>query len=270
VIATAGAMFKPRLLENYEMEQLQERVHFDRDIAYTDVKAFLIDRAHEVAFRKGMGNPVICSEANEGKVEAGQIFDHFQKSFIRQGSSAVSYGVDPSFFEELLARNFSDVHFSRFGTIPQIPPKYFGGEARYDRNYNNNVALLAYPSKGGVSNLQHLLLTKIIMQVLSPVPSVKYGNALTQLASGAEFLSQFQEHHSDTSLIGFFIGGNQIKDPLKSLRHNLGTVDTLISEEQFEAAKSKVVFDLMSATENRASYLQQTSEKVTIGDQLNN
>lgn len=255
-------MFKPRLLEDFELEQLQERVHLDRDIAYADVKAFLIDRAHEIAFRKGLGNPVICSEANEGKVDAAQIFDHFQKSFIRQGSSVVSYGVHPSFFEELIGRNFSDMHFSRFGTIPQLPAKYYGGEARFDRNYNRNVALLAYPSRGGVSSLQQLLMTKIIMQVLSPVPSVKYGNALSHLASGAESLSQFQEHHSDTSLIGFLIGGNQIREAVKSLRQNLASVENLISEEQFEAAKSKVVFDLLSATENRTSYLQQTSEKV--------
>jgi hypothetical protein len=58
------------------------------------------------------------------------------------------------------------------------------------------------------------------------------------------------------------VGGNQIREAVKSLRQNLAAVDNLISEEQFEAAKSKVVFDLLSATENRTSYLQQTSEKV--------
>jgi len=96
------------------------------DIASLDCTAKNLELIHQVAFRTGLGNPLYCTEAKLGSLNAEELLSYAQQTHVGSGITVVATNCDHGELVDLV----QDLDLP--GGDVEAPPtqKYFGGEAR--------------------------------------------------------------------------------------------------------------------------------------------
>ncbi len=265
---TVGVMLHPRSLYAHELEQIKENVKFERDVVYSNVKSLMLEKLQELAFRRGLGNSIICLEEYESKITAERLLDHFVRTMLHQGASAVAVGANQELFAQAISRATDGIHFVEFGEMPFIVPNFFGGETRYDAAGDLHHVMLGYPLEGGFQNPKAYITSRLLSNLYLPTTSVPYAENSSiifddGLLSHVHSFNGSTQLYSEGGLLAFHIETSEPTQIGEPLRHIKTSVKESISEDDFTRAKAAVIFDLRNSYDERNKYLEFTRDQIS-------
>ncbi|KAI8448164.1 Metalloenzyme, LuxS/M16 peptidase-like protein [Phakopsora pachyrhizi] len=217
--------------------------------AHLDSTVVALDLAHQVAFRKGLGNSLFANPqipiAHDSAVQyARSAFSSSNQHLV------IGTGVESSELTKLVNQFFSSSTASKISSaFPQSSnSKYFGGESRLAAHLPNTF-LIAFQGGANVSKPEFT----VLQHVLGSYPSsVKWSQGISPLSSVP--VRSFHLPYSDTGLFGFIVkasgaeaktAGSRALAELKNVASGNG-----IDQDSVGRAIKKAQFLVASGLEN--------------------
>ncbi|CAG8737240.1 14937_t:CDS:2 [Cetraspora pellucida] len=240
--------------EQHEFPNIKESVNFERGAAAAIPEVTVMNAAHSVAFRHGLGNSLFADDAtkvsNSSDVKAFANKVYTAPNIMIVGTS-VNHG-------ELL--NLTDSLFQNIShAIPSTPiaSKYFGGECRISIPGDSHFVLAFSGAPAGTSDYAAL---QILRFLIDGEKGTKWGEGVNVLAQRASKLddtkiSFFNAGYSDAGLFGVHISGiaTSVYSAARSAVEQLKHAANKISKDDFARALAKARFNAAAAYETRAS-----------------
>lgn len=264
---SVGFMLHPRRLEDHEVGLVAKNVQFDRNVLYSDPQTLLAELAQSVAFRSGVGNSPICSAEYEAAVTPEAILELFVRSMVHQGTSAVAVGVAHDVWRGVMAAATDRLHFSPYGSVPYMPPKYCGGEARLESSGALSHAVAAFPLQDGFGDVRSLLVGRILEKLLVPSQPVPHGDAASLLTRAAPLpgivsFTGAAHLYSNGGLLTLGVAGRKGADIKHALQRIKAAAGLAVAEEDLQRAKTKALLGLRQAYEEPSRFTRLASEQI--------
>jgi len=213
------------------------------------------DALHRVAFRNGLGNPLISSAPDPISLSSLRRFATQNMS----GSNIAIIGTGVSNAE--LNSLFSDSMKGGAASTHPEKSKYYGGESRIAGN--ENMYLLAFPG-APIGSSKHTIL-EVIKAYLGGDIRMKWGAGLSPLVPSG---SVFNIGYSDTGLFGINVHGDIeaiVKRGIQSLQKLAsGKAD----QEEIARAKTQAKFTNAVSLEKPTSAVNMIGTQVTSGNTI--
>ncbi|EFP74774.1 uncharacterized protein PGTG_00730 [Puccinia graminis f. sp. tritici CRL 75-36-700-3] len=212
--------------------------------AQTDGSIVALEQAHQVAFRQGLGNPLLMDPKMGGSQEAMEEYGRQRFGRARE-QTIVGTGIEGGRLTELVEQFFGSS--SGEGSAPSPKSSYHGGEARITRGEEGSGRLVI-GFKGSPAPeytvLQHLL--------GSEPASIKWAAGSGPLAGLP--VRAFNLGYSDIALFGFLVSApaNQTRSVAQNALRQLRQIATgnSVDHEAVKRAALKAQFLVASHLEN--------------------
>ncbi|KAA1102231.1 ubiquinol-cytochrome c reductase core subunit 1 [Puccinia graminis f. sp. tritici] len=217
--------------------------------AQTDGSIVALEQAHQVAFRQGLGNPLLMDPKMGGSQEAMEEYGRQRFGRARE-QTIVGTGIEGGRLRELVEQFFgsSSGEAGSVGSGGSGKTSYHGGEARIGRGEEGSSSRMVIGFKGTTAPeytvLQHLL--------GSEPASIKWAAGSGPLA--ALPVRAFNLAYSDIALFGFLVSApaNQTRSVAQNALRQLRQIATgnSVDHEAVKRAALKAQFLVASHLEN--------------------
>lgn len=245
----------PSVATEYEQAQQQPAV-------------IALDMAHQLAFRRGLGNSLWASPYTE--VDLLSAVAHARSAFSNtSGTAVLASGIDSGYLGELVGEFYTKSSSAASSQSPAAAltsspqSKYYGGELRVPITAHGGSAkgslLVAF--EGGNQTQPEYAVLKALLGGESPL---KWGNGtaplskLTPLVGGPlkSVSKAFNLHYSDAGLFGIYIEAatDKVQElASKSVQALRDVAEGKSSEEDVKRAISRAKFEAATALESRVA-----------------
>jgi ubiquinol-cytochrome c reductase core subunit 2 len=242
---------------HYTFGEVNKQVAFESSAA--SLEAHLLDQAHQVAFRNGLGNPVLAQPTNRVTVDAIESFA--QAAIGADSTLLVANNVDADLLASEASEQFEGVPTA--ASVASSASQYFGGESR--QAIAGPVSHVAVAFEGASLSSNEYTTFQVLRQILGGSKYVKWGNgssALSQVAqsNGSQASAEaFNFGYSDAGLFGLVLSAphTQISALTQSALSEVSKLGSQVSEEALKRAVSQAKFEILSASENQLAFNHQ-------------
>jgi ubiquinol-cytochrome c reductase core subunit 2 len=215
--------------------------------AASDPATRAIDVAHILAFRNGLGLPLLSSEHDPVDIDA--IKEYASSVFSKGNIAVVATGISQDNLTQLLGKSLSSLRDSSALTAQST--KYFGGETRLDAHGGPQTVFIGFGTTGSPAAELSVLAAH-----LDPKPSVKWSDGLSPIASALPIGASVKAvvlPYSDATLFGLLVQAGSAEDvktagqaAVKALKDA-----TSVSAEDLKKAVAKAKFATASAIDSK-------------------
>lgn len=265
-VATQQA-FKP-----WEVKGLEQVIR--EDLARVPAQIRAVDLLHRAAFRKELGNSVVCAKHHVGKISPECLQHYIANNFTSNRGAVVGVGID----HQLLV-GYAKNLFLETGAADIVASKYHGSaDLRVDKA--SDLASVAIATQGGALSNQKEAISFAVLQYVAGISAVtKHGSvngALGKVVSqalGKPFtFSTLNASYTDNGLFGFVLTAEAREIGKVSLINNsvAGWENWLSFNIIFKKAIDAAVKALKSGSVSSADVTRAKEQlKVTILESLN-
>jgi len=240
--------------------------------AVSDPTVLALDVAHQLAFRKGLGNSLFASQYVD--VTYGDAVS-FAKQTLGNASemAVVASGIDSSALSNLVGEYFPSSSTSASVSTPNTgSTKYFGGEMRLPKtashhgsgDHSDHATIVAAFEGGSASKAEYT----VLKHLLGGEPSIKWTKGASLLSTQAPGAVAFNLGYSDAGLFGFTVNAptaqaGEIAQKAMSAFKSLASGS--IKEEDVKRAVANARFALASQLESRLGKLELVAPQLLAG-----
>ncbi len=238
--------------------------------AFHSSRTLALDVAHQLAFRRGLGNSLFASP--HSPVSADQVKAFAQQAFAKSNLAVIGTGISAEALTKAVGSAFGSSSASG-SSLPSSATKYFGGEQRIP--FDAHAGGLAQPTMiiayGSTSASTPEL--QVLSHVLGGTSSLKWAPGTSPLSIAADKIpgssaKAFALPYSDAGLFGVIISA-PTSEGVKSLATEVSTIIKGLKNEvkgdEFKRAVAKAKFEAASATETKDGLLATIAPQLASG-----
>lgn len=221
--------------EPHEFPRVCELVRLQTNYAKSQVNIVGFERAHQLAFRNGLGNPIF-SDFNHSISHITTVRQLAQKLFTRSNIVVVGRGVD---HKTLLG--YVHLHFDLDDVAPtRDQSTYYGGDERILSDADNGHCTIAF--KGYPLGTKDYYASLVLQKILGGETHLKWDAEQCRLAaakSADNEITSFNVGYSDNGLLGVQINApyHEMGQGINGIMDAIATVKTSITDEEMSRAK---------------------------------
>jgi ubiquinol-cytochrome c reductase core subunit 2 len=246
---------KSTIYNEYEyVEDVVPLAAFESSQAAADNLYVAQEAAHEVAFRNGLGNPILSQPYNPITID--QVKTYAREVYTKANLSVHATGVEHNDLNELVGKFFKNLGSGS----PLATPKtqFHSGESRI-KALGPTTAVLAFPLNPSPANT-------VLSNLLGSGSSVKWSVGSSPLAAAAvktnSSINSSVQSYSDADLLSIQIGGADVAAVNAGIQEAIAAVKSLsanVSEESVARAVAKAKF--AEADREETDFLAALEEK---------
>lgn len=245
---------------NFAIHELHEsvvpQVEAEARATSANPGAVAVDAAHALAFRTGLGNPLLASSHNGITVE--DIREFATQAFTKENVAIVGSGVKDTVLTPLVQESLKGLPS---GTTTSPSTKYHGGESRISAHTLPTVFVGFGTSTPSPS-------LAILASYLDPTPSLKWSEGLSPLSNlppGAS-IRVVHDAYTDGALLGLLIQGPSVEVVKEAGKIAVNALKDAgagaIKSNAFIRALSRAKFSAASAVEGREGLAVAVADQV--------
>ncbi|KIP05970.1 hypothetical protein PHLGIDRAFT_128565 [Phlebiopsis gigantea 11061_1 CR5-6] len=229
--------------------------------AATNPATRALELAHGLAFRNGLGAPLLSAEHDPVDVEA---IKAYASSVFTKGNIAVlGTGISQEALSALVEKSLSALPAAAAPT--GASSKYFGGETRVEGHGGPETVFIGFGATGASAAELAVLAAQ-----LSPKPSVKWSQGLSPIAAALPVGASVETvllPYSDATLFGFIVQGATAADVKTAGAAAVKALQgaTSVGAEDFKKAVAKARFAAASAVDGKQGLVSVLGAKVLAG-----
>ncbi|BGP14442.1 ubiquinol-cytochrome c reductase core subunit 1 [Rhodosporidiobolus nylandii] len=236
-------------------EEVVPQVAGEYEQAVRNSSVYAFDLAHQLAFRKGLGNSLFASPHTA--VDHSTAVSFAKSSFAPSNLAVFGSNVDAGKLKSLVSDFFVSGSPSS-SSISTPASKYFGGEVRVPSVGHSEVDQLLIAFQGAASTEVEFA---VLRALLGGETYVKWGagaSPLAKLATATSSAKAFNLAYSDAGLFGISVSAKtaDVADVAQKAVAALKEVANGASEEAVKQAIAKAKFAAASALETRAGQVE--------------
>ncbi|GAB5587113.1 ubiquinol-cytochrome c reductase core subunit 1 [Umbelopsis nana] len=249
--------------EPHEFPRVCELVRLQTIYAKSQVNIVGFERAHQLAFRNGLGNPIF-SDFNHSISHITTVRQLAQKLFTRSNIVVVGRGVD---HKTLLG--YVHLHFDLDDVAPtRDQSTYYGGDERILSDADNGHCTIAF--KGYPLGTKDHYASLVLQKILGGETHLKWDAEQCRLAaakSADNEITSFNVGYSDNGLLGVQINApyHEMGHGIKAIMHAIATVKTSITDEEMSRAKGLTKMRLSNIAQSRLDSMDYVGYRVLNG-----
>ncbi|XP_065579300.1 cytochrome b-c1 complex subunit 2, mitochondrial-like [Artemia franciscana] len=249
--------FKP-----WEVDDCLSRLKLE--IARATPEAKTLDLLHQVAFRAGLGNSVICPPEMVGRISEKNLRDFVADNYVSGRAAVIGIGVNHT-----LLVDFANSFNLPTGSTDGSASKFCSGERRVDTK--GGLAYVAIAGRGAsLADPKSALVYGVLQHILGSGPSTKRGigcGILTRtIAETNELASVFalNASYSDAGLFGLFVVAKS--DAMdKVLGTSMKTLKSCkINQAELTRGKALMKADLLEIEDSNARLIEELAQQAVI------
>jgi ubiquinol-cytochrome c reductase core subunit 2 len=272
----ASFLASPKFTRHEFNEYVLPAVHAESSAAIQSAPTHILELAHELAFRNGLGYSLYADSETTGTITAEDVRDLHARAVGNPSSVAV---VGTGISTESLAKLFESA-FSAYKapvtpvpTAPAVPATtYHGGAARVLSAHGPQTIFVGFGSTASAS----VPALHALAAYLNPTPALKWASSAAPLASAIP--AGVHAHsvvlpYSDATLIGVVLQGKDgaaLKEGAKAV---VGAFKEAaggkVGKEELARAVARAKFQLATGVEGREGYVGVFGPKVLKGETAN-
>lgn len=219
-----------------------------------------IDLAHGLAFRTGLGAPLLATE--HGHVDVDSVKSYASSVFGKGNIAVLGTGISQEALTKLVEKSLGSLSTSAAPSAS--PSSYHGGETRVDAHGGAETVFIGFGAAGSPSAELAVLAAH-----LDPTPSVKWSESTSPITGIPTGVSVQSVHlpYSDATLFGLLVQGETAEDVKaagKAAVAALKSVST-IKAEDVKKAVAKAKFAAASSIDSRSGIVSVLGSKVLSG-----
>jgi ubiquinol-cytochrome c reductase core subunit 2 len=229
--------------------------------ALQNPRILALDVAHQLAFRRGLGNSLFASA--HSPVTAEQVRDYAQQAFAKSNLAVFGTGISTETLTKAVGSAFGSSSSAASGSsLSGSATQYYGGEQRLPLDAHSSGSQPAMVIAFG-SNSAPTPELSVLSHLLGGTSGLKWAPGVSPLSLAADKIpgasaKAFVLPYSDAGLFGVVITA-PTSEGVKSLSSEVvGLVQGLqkeVKEEELKRAIAKAKFEAASATETRDGLL---------------
>ncbi|GJE98662.1 hypothetical protein PsYK624_148970 [Phanerochaete sordida] len=231
--------------------------------AASNPAARALELAHVLAFRNGLGAPLLSAEHDPVDVEA--IKEYASTVFSKGNIAVLGTGISQEALTSLLEKSLNTLSAS--GAPSASASRYFGGETRVEGHGGPETVFIGFGTTGAPAAELAVLTAH-----LSTKPSIKWSQGLSPIAASLPAGATVEAvllPYSDAALFGLLVQGATAEAvkaagtaAVKALKDAAN-----VKEEDLKRAVAKAKFFAASATDGKAGQVAVVGSKVLSGAQ---
>lgn len=226
------------------------------------------DVAHNLAFRRGLGNSLFASP--HVALTAEQVKEYGAQAFAKSNVAVVGTGISTEQLEKAVAKAFGGASASSAGASSSGPAtKYYGGEQRLPLDVHADgkpTMIIAF----GTTEASATPALAVLKNVLGGESDLKWVPGTSPLSLAAEKVpggsaKAFVLPYSDASLFGVVVSA-PTSEAVKTLAQDVAAaIKGLgnVGEEAVKKAVAKAKFEVASAVENKQGLIALAGPQVS-------
>ena len=212
-----------------------------------------IEAAHALAFRTGLGAPLLAGPHTPVSLDSVKAFA--SSAFTSGNVAVIGTGIDSARLAELVDKALAETPLPSGSSSTSTPSKYFGGATRIDSHSGPHQTVFV-----GFGTTTPSSALAVLANHLAPSPALKWPSA----PPSSTTLTPVYLPYSDAVLTGVLVQGpdtSSVKDAAKTL------VDRLkkpLTAEELKSAVARTKFDAAASIEKRESLILTIGQKVGV------
>ncbi|GJN87275.1 hypothetical protein Rhopal_000223-T1 [Rhodotorula paludigena] len=267
--ALGDAIYEAKLPVYEYNEEVVPQVQAEYEQAIHDSQVYAFDLAHQLAFRKGLGNSLFASPHTA--VDHSTAVSFAKSSFAPSNIAVFGSNIDAGKLTSLVGDFFAPSNAAAASTLSSPASQYYGGEVRI-------------PATGHHAELDQLLIAfkgaarteveyAVLALLLGGEASVKWGQGATPLAKLTTATSSAKAFHlgySDAGLFGVSVSGKtaDVEGVAQKAVAELKQVAQGVSAEAVKQAVAKAKFAAAAALETKVGQVSVVGEQVAAHGQV--
>lgn len=216
-----------------------------------------IELAHALAFRTGLGAPLLSTE--HGHVDTELVKSYASSVFGKGNIAVLGTGISQDALTKLVEKSLTSLSAS--ATPSTSPSSYFGGETRVDAHGATETVFLGFGTAGSPAPELAVLAAH-----LDPQPSVKWSEGtspITGIPLGASVKSVYLPY-SDATLFGLLVQGQTAEDVKAAGKAAVAALKDAsnIKAEDVKKAVAKAKFTAANSLDSRSGLVSVLGSKV--------
>ncbi|KAI0686929.1 Metalloenzyme, LuxS/M16 peptidase-like protein [Cytidiella melzeri] len=229
--------------------------------AFSNPATRAVELAHGLAFRNGLGAPLLATE--HGHVDVDLVKSYASSVFGKGNIAVLGTGISQEALTKLVERSLGSL--SAAASPATTPTSYHGGETRVDSHGGAQTVFIGFGTAGSPSAELAALAAH-----LNPQPSVKWSEGLSPLASSIPQGSSVQTvflPYSDATLFGLLVQGETAEDVKVAGKAAVAALKEAsnVKAEDLKKAVAKAKFAVASSTDSRSGLVSVLGSKVLAG-----
>jgi ubiquinol-cytochrome c reductase core subunit 2 len=242
-------------------------VEADSLAALSSPSTLAFDIAHNLAFRRGLGNSLFASP--HVALTAEQVKEYASKAYAKSNVAVVGTGISTEALEKAVAKAFGGASASGSASSSGSATQYYGGEQRLPLDVHANgqpTMILAF----GSTESSAAPALAVLKNVLGGESDLKWVPGTSPLALAAEKVpggkaKAFLLPYSDATLFGVVISAPTSEGVKALATEAAAAIKGLgqVSEETVKKAVAKAKFEVASAVEDKQSLIALAGPQVS-------
>lgn len=198
-------------------EEVEPNMNLSRKALLGKPIEFAMSSAHEVAFHRGLGNPLhpTSSTPMTKYLHESRLQQYSRIAYAKSNFAVVANGADHQELSNWIGKFFTELEPSPpkdFPSTGTTPTKYYGGEERVAHD-SGNAMIIAFPGSGSITGGSHKPEVQVLAALLGGQSNIKWTPGFSLLSRATEAYPQVHiatTHHtySDAGLLSISISGN--------------------------------------------------------------
>ncbi|KAI0341155.1 LuxS/MPP-like metallohydrolase [Trametopsis cervina] len=220
-----------------------------------------VEIAHGIAFRSGLGAPLLATEHAHVDVEGVK---SYASSVFGKGNIAVlGTGISQEALTKLVEKSLGSLSAS--SSPSGTPTAYYGGETRVDSHGAAETVFIGFGATGAPSPELAVLAAH-----LNPQPSVKWSEGTSPISAGLPKGASVQTvflPYSDATFFGLLVQGQTAEDVKTAGKAAVAALKAASSAkaEDVKKAVAKAKFAAATSTDSRSGLVTVLGSKVLAG-----
>nr|KMM67325.1 cytochrome b-c1 complex subunit 2 [Coccidioides posadasii RMSCC 3488] len=234
-----------------------------------------LDAVHNVAFHRGLGNPLIPSPSAPLNVDADGVAAFSKNVYTKATTAVISNGANASEVSKWVGQFFSGVPASpASGAVASEASKYYGGEQRI-ASQAGNAMVIAFPGSSSFGTNGYKPEFNVLAALLGGQSTIKWSTGSSLLSKAVEGVSGVsvsakQATYSDAGLFHITISGQaeSVAQASKSVVETIKKVASgNIASEDIKKAIALAKFRALECGQNLTSGVELTGSALVHGSQ---
>lgn len=249
-------------------ELVAPTIEGDSLAALSSPTTLAFDIAHNLAFRRGLGNSLFASP--HVALTAEQVKEYGAKAYAKSNVAVVGTGISTEALEKAVSKAFGGASASSAGSSASGPAtKYFGGEQRLPLDVHADgkpTMIIAF----GTTEASATPALAVLKNILGGESDLKWVPGTSPLSLAAEKVpggsaKAFVLPYSDASLFGVVVSA-PTSEGVKALAQDVAAAIKglgKVGEEAVKKAVAKAKFEVASAVENKQGLIALAGPQVS-------
>ncbi|KAF9159905.1 ubiquinol-cytochrome c reductase core subunit 1 [Actinomortierella ambigua] len=266
-----GDMVTKTKFAEHEMHGVHEEIVAECTRAESTPVIAILDAAHAVAFRSGLGNSIYA--AAYSSVEPSDLKAFAANNFVGNKIALVATGVSEAELKDLAASSFANIPAG--GSAASSAAKYHGGDIRVPHGTSEGHIAVAF--EGAAAGTADFYKAQVLRALLGGERFVKWSTSgvspLSTISSKAGKdveVAAFNFGYSDAGLFGLYVkaGNAEVGNVAKAAVDALKAASKTVSAEELTRAVNQAKFEVASAYETRQGAIELLSAQALKGEKV--